>query len=236
MNPRTIVTLLLAAALAGGALVAMGVVSPAGAEGRRGGEEGSVMELKKLTPDEERVIVHKGTEMPFTGKYWKNHDSGVYRCKRCGAPLFPSTAKFDSGTGWPSFDSAFPGAVKEVTDADGMRTEIVCARCGAHLGHVFKGEGFTGLNTRNCVNSISLDFVPGSDTGLAASSSAAATARTARRREWPLPEPARTRATRPPPGAPSLPRRPSPRARPPTRTSRAAASGASNTGWTRPPA
>ena len=179
MNPRTIVTLLLAAALAGGALVAMGVVSPAGAEGRRGGEEGSVMELKKLTPDEERVIVHKGTEMPFTGKYWKNHDSGVYRCKRCGAPLFPSTAKFDSGTGWPSFDSAFPGAVKEVTDADGMRTEIVCARCGAHLGHVFKGEGFTGLNTRNCVNSISLDFVPGSDTGLAASSSAAATARTA---------------------------------------------------------
>ncbi len=162
MNPRTIVAFLLAAALAGGALVVAGEVAPAGAEGRHGGEEGSPMELRKLTPEEERVIVHKGTEMPFTGKYWKNHDSGVYRCKRCGAPLFPSTAKFDSGTGWPSFDSAFPGAVKEVTDADGLRTEIVCARCGAHLGYVFKGEGFTGLNTRNCVNSISLDFVSGS--------------------------------------------------------------------------
>jgi peptide methionine sulfoxide reductase msrA/msrB len=160
MNPRTIVAVLLAAALAGVAMLLVDFISPAGADDRHGGAEGSGMDGKKLTADEERVIVHKGTEMPFTGKYWKTHDSGTYQCKRCGVPLFPSTAKFESGTGWPSFDSALPDAVKEIPDADGMRTEIVCAKCGAHLGHVFKGEGFTSRNTRNCVNSISLDFVP----------------------------------------------------------------------------
>ena len=113
---------------------------------------------KRLTPDEERVIVNKGTEMPFTGTYWDQHDSGMYRCKRCSVALFPSDAKFDSGTGWPSFDDAVPGAVREITDPDGSRTEIVCAACGAHLGHVFRGEGFTKKSVRHCVNSISLDF------------------------------------------------------------------------------
>jgi peptide methionine sulfoxide reductase msrA/msrB len=124
------------------------------------GTGGKAMETRELAPEEARVILHKGTERPFTGKHWDNHQDGTYRCRRCGAPLFPSTAKFDSGTGWPSFDSAFPGAVREVPDADGTRTEIVCARCGAHLGHVFRGEGFTGKDTRNCVNSVALDFEP----------------------------------------------------------------------------
>ena len=124
-------------------------------------EEANVNDLthcKGLPPDEERVIVNKGTERAFTGQYWDHHEDGTYTCKRCGAQLFDSHTKFDSGTGWPSFDSSMPGAVREVPDADGMRTEIVCAKCGAHLGHVFKGEGFTDKNVRNCVNSISLDF------------------------------------------------------------------------------
>ncbi len=118
------------------------------------------MKMKELTPEEERVIVYKGTEAPFRGAYVYSHEQGMYVCKRCGAPLFRSEGKFDSGTGWPSFDDAVEGAVEERPDADGMRTEIVCARCGAHLGHVFKGEGFTTKNVRHCVNSISLDFTP----------------------------------------------------------------------------
>jgi methionine-R-sulfoxide reductase len=118
------------------------------------------MQYKKLTPEEERVIVNKGTEMPFTGKYVNTTTKGIYVCKRCGAPLFTSKDKFPSECGWPSFDDAIPGAVKQTPDPDGERTEITCAKCGAHLGHVFTGEHFTSKNTRYCVNSISMDFIP----------------------------------------------------------------------------
>lgn len=114
--------------------------------------------MKDLTPEEENVIRNKGTEAPFTGKYYDHHEDGTYTCKQCGAKLFPSDAKFESGSGWPSFDDAFPNAVKEVLDEDGIRTEIVCSNCGAHLGHKFEGEGFTQKNVRHCVNSVSLDF------------------------------------------------------------------------------
>jgi peptide methionine sulfoxide reductase msrA/msrB len=118
------------------------------------------MEYKKLTPEEERVILHKGTEAPFTGKYEKFNEKGTYVCKRCGASLYRSDDKFDAHCGWPAFDDEISGAVKRLPDPDGMRIEIECAKCGAHLGHVFQGEGFTEKNTRHCVNSISMDFIP----------------------------------------------------------------------------
>jgi len=117
-------------------------------------------ENRKLTKEEERVIVDKGTEMPFTGKFYAFWERGTYVCKRCGASLYRSESKFEANCGWPSFDEEIPGAVKRLPDSDGVRTEIQCARCGAHLGHVFLGEGFTEKNTRHCVNSISMDFVP----------------------------------------------------------------------------
>ncbi len=114
--------------------------------------------LEELTPQERSIVAKKATEPPFSGIYTTNKEGGIYRCKVCNAALFKSEDKFDSHCGWPSFDDAIPGAVKEQIDEDGRRTEILCANCGAHLGHVFTGEGFTQKNTRHCVNSLSLTF------------------------------------------------------------------------------
>jgi peptide methionine sulfoxide reductase msrA/msrB len=113
-----------------------------------------------LSKDEAQVILKKGTEYPFTGKYDKFSGKGTYVCKQCGAALYYSDSKFDAKCGWPSFDLEIKGAVTRRPDLDGTRTEIVCTNCGAHLGHVFLGEGLTPNNTRHCVNSVSLDFVP----------------------------------------------------------------------------
>jgi len=114
--------------------------------------------MNPLSPQEERVILGKGTEVPFTGEYEDFYQDGTFVCRRCNAPLFSSKSKFDAGCGWPSFDENYPDAVKRLPDPDGQRIEIECANCGGHLGHVFLGEHFTRLNTRHCVNSASIRF------------------------------------------------------------------------------
>ncbi len=118
------------------------------------------MRFNPLTDDEKRIIERKGTETPFTGEYDNFFKGGVFICRRCNFPLFSSKSKFDAGCGWPAFDENFPDAVNRIPDPDKLRTEIVCAHCNAHLGHVFENEHYTHTNVRHCVNSLSIRFVP----------------------------------------------------------------------------
>ncbi len=120
--------------------------------------EGNI-NYNKLTAAEEKIIIGKATEFPFTGKYDGFYEDGTYVCRRCNAPLFSSKSKFSSGCGWPSFDETLPNAIERLPDPDGMRTEIECANCGAHLGHEFVGEHLTDKDTRECVNSLSIQFI-----------------------------------------------------------------------------
>lgn len=119
------------------------------------------MYMNELTEIEKSVIIDKGTEMPFTGEYTNNKETGIYVCKECNAPLYDSMDKFESTCGWPSFDREIEGAINKSLDKDGIRTEITCTKCGGHLGHLFAGEGLTDNNIRHCVNSISMKFISG---------------------------------------------------------------------------
>lgn len=118
------------------------------------------MAYNKLTPEEEEIILNKGTEKPFIGEYDDFYEDGVFICRRCNAPLFSSEAKFDANCGWPSFEDSFPDALRRLPDPDEERTEIECNNCGGHLGHEFLGEHLTDKNTRECVNSLSIRFIP----------------------------------------------------------------------------
>ena len=119
--------------------------------------------MNKLNDFEKYVILEKGTEKPFSGEYNDFYEDGIYVCKACDSKLYDSSSKFKSGCGWPSFDDMIEGSVKMQPDSDGRRTEIVCANCDGHLGHVFVGEGFTDKNTRHCVNSVSIRFIKRGD-------------------------------------------------------------------------